>query len=75
MGSGNDLEIFYKNVRGLRTKSVDIFNNVCSLDYKIKCLTETWPNESFSNQIFSMKRILFIDLTEIAMANCVVGAF
>jgi hypothetical protein len=51
VGSGN-LEIFYQNVRGLRTKSTEIFNIVCSLDYEIICLTETWPNESFSTHAF-----------------------
>lgn len=51
-GSGNPLDIFYQNVRGLRTKSVEIFDNVCSSDFKIICLTETWLNESFSNSNF-----------------------
>jgi hypothetical protein len=53
MGSGNYLEIFYQNVRSLRKKSAEIFNNVCSLDYKSICLTEAWLNESFSTQLFS----------------------
>jgi hypothetical protein len=44
VGSGNYLDIFYQNVRGLRTKSVESFNNVCSFDFKIVCLTETWLN-------------------------------
>ncbi|PNF19791.1 hypothetical protein B7P43_G14658 [Cryptotermes secundus] len=51
VGNGN-LEIFYQNVRGLRTKSTEIFNTVCSFDYEIICLTETWLNESFSTQDF-----------------------
>jgi hypothetical protein len=44
LGSGTYLEIFYQNVRGLRTKSVEIFSNVCLVDYKIICLTEAWQN-------------------------------
>jgi hypothetical protein len=48
--SYNYLEIFYKNVRGLWTKSSKIYDNVCSYDFKIICLTETWLNESFINQ-------------------------
>ena len=51
-GGGNYLDIFYQNVRGLRTKSVEIFSNVCSCDYKIVCLTETWLNESFPSSNF-----------------------
>jgi hypothetical protein len=52
MGSGNYLEFLYQNLWSLRAKSAEIFN-VCSLDYKIICLTETWLNELFSTQFFS----------------------
>jgi hypothetical protein len=41
VGSGHYLDIFYQNVRGLRTKSVELFSNVCSFDFKIVCLKET----------------------------------
>jgi hypothetical protein len=50
VGSGYYIDIFYQNVRGLRTKSTEIFNNVCSYDLKIICLTETWLNESNCSQ-------------------------
>jgi hypothetical protein len=30
VGSGYYLDIFYQNVHGLRTKSIETFNNVCS---------------------------------------------
>jgi hypothetical protein len=33
--------ILYQYLLGLRTKSVEIFNNICSLNFKIVCLTET----------------------------------
>jgi hypothetical protein len=53
-GSGNYVNNFYQNVRGLRTKSVEGFNNACCLNFKIVCLTETWLKKSFSRQnIFS----------------------
>jgi hypothetical protein len=52
MDSGNYFDIFYQNVRDLRAKSIEIFNNVCSLNFKIVCLTEMWVNESFSSQFF-----------------------
>jgi hypothetical protein len=66
-GSGNYLEIFYQNVRDLRKKSVEIFNNVCSPNFKMICVTETWLNESFSSQFFLLKFILYIVLLEIAI--------
>jgi hypothetical protein len=37
MGSGNYLDISCQYFRGLTTKSVDIFNNVCSSDFIIIC--------------------------------------
>jgi hypothetical protein len=50
VGSGYYINIFNQNVRGLRTKSTEIFNNVCFYDFKIICLTETWLNESHCSQ-------------------------
>jgi hypothetical protein len=50
VGSGYYLDIFYRNIRGLRTKPIEIFNNVCSFDFKIICLTKTWLNESHYSQ-------------------------
>jgi hypothetical protein len=50
VGSGYYIDIFYQNVRGLGTKSTEIFNNVCSYDFKIICITETWLNESHCSQ-------------------------
>jgi hypothetical protein len=41
---GNFLDISYQNVRDLKTKSVEIFRNVCPLNFKIICLTEKWIN-------------------------------
>jgi hypothetical protein len=35
---------FFQNIRGLRTKCVEIFNNVCSFEFKNACLKETCPN-------------------------------
>jgi hypothetical protein len=53
-GSGNNLDNFYQNVRGLRTKSVESYNIVCSVDFRIICLMETWINEFFSGHFFFM---------------------
>ncbi|PNF31813.1 hypothetical protein B7P43_G09329, partial [Cryptotermes secundus] len=44
--SASCLGIYYQNVRGLRTKYVEFYDNVCSTDFDIICLTETWLNDS-----------------------------
>jgi hypothetical protein len=36
--------IYYQNVRGLRAKRLEVYDNVCSADRSIICLTETWLN-------------------------------
>jgi hypothetical protein len=42
---GTRLHIYYQNVRSLRTKQFELSSNVCSTDYNILCLTETWLND------------------------------
>ncbi|PNF20040.1 hypothetical protein B7P43_G05817 [Cryptotermes secundus] len=42
---GKCFDIYYQNVRGLRTKQVELYDNICSTDYNIICLTETWLND------------------------------
>lgn len=47
-----DLNIFYQNVRGLRTKTVQFYNNILSLDYDIILITETWlQNDIFDSEL------------------------
>lgn len=36
--------MYYKNVRGLRTKTVDLYNNVVCENFDIVIFTETWLN-------------------------------
>jgi hypothetical protein len=48
----NFIQIFYQNVRGLRTKCTNFFESVCVSDFKIICVTETWLNDSFCNRNF-----------------------
>jgi hypothetical protein len=43
--SVNSLDIYYQNVRGLRTKQIELYDNVWSMDHKIICLTEAWLND------------------------------
>jgi hypothetical protein len=42
---GNCFDIYYQNIRGLRIKQLETYKNVCSMDYNIICLTETWLND------------------------------
>jgi exonuclease III len=41
----NYFDIYYQNVRGLRTKQLERYKNVCSTDCNIICLTETRLND------------------------------
>lgn len=48
------MNIYYQNVRGLRTKTNDFYVNSCSEMYDVVSLTETWLNESINSmEIFS----------------------
>jgi hypothetical protein len=38
---GNCFHIYYKKLRNLRTKQLELYENVCSVEYNIICLTET----------------------------------
>jgi hypothetical protein len=42
---GNSLSIYYQNVRGLRTKQLEFYDNVCAANFDIICLYETRPND------------------------------
>lgn len=39
------LEVCYQNIRGLRTKQIEVLCNVYSMDFYVFCLTETWLND------------------------------
>lgn len=41
------VEIFYQNVRGLRTKTEECFLNIQNITSDVFCLTETWLNDKF----------------------------
>jgi hypothetical protein len=38
----NSLDIYYQNLKGLRTKQLEVYDNVWSMNHNIICLTETW---------------------------------
>lgn len=43
------INAYYQNVRGLKTKLINIKNNISICEYDIIFLTETWLNDSVSD--------------------------
>jgi len=55
------IDIFYQNVRGLRTKSTILLNSLTTQDSDIFLLTETWltadhPNAAYFPPTFNVER-------------------
>ncbi|CAH2084841.1 unnamed protein product [Euphydryas editha] len=50
------VNIYYQNVRGLRTKTEDILTNVLINSYNVIVFTETWLNSNVTNSEFIDKR-------------------
>ena len=54
------LHIFYLNVRGLRSKVNDFYNNVCTCQSDVIVLTESWlNNDIFDSGIFPNNFIVY----------------
>lgn len=54
------IEIYYQNIRGMRTKLNEIRLQILSSNYDILCLTETWLNPSInSNEIFDSRYTVY----------------
>ena len=54
--------IFYQNVRGLNTKTVDFYNNVCLTEneYDMVAVSETWlSNSVYDNELFPENVLVF----------------
>ena len=51
--TGGFQQVYYQNVRGLRTKTEGFFTNLLTEEYDIVALTETWLCDSiFSSELF-----------------------
>lgn len=50
------VSIYYQNVRGLRTKTNDVYKNILINNYNIIVFTETWLNCNISNSEFIDER-------------------
>lgn len=54
------LNIYYQNVRGLRTKTNTFLNNLVVNNYDIICLTETWLTDGiFDAELFDSRYTIF----------------
>lgn len=52
--------IYYQNVRGLRTKCNSFFAQVAQSDYDIICITESWlTSDFFDNELFDRRYSVF----------------
>lgn len=52
--------MYYQNVRGLRSKTIDFFNNIVCNDYDVIVLSETWLNNSiFDLELFDNRYIVY----------------
>ncbi|PNF29930.1 hypothetical protein B7P43_G07277 [Cryptotermes secundus] len=57
---GNCLGIYYQNVRGLRTKQLEFYDNVCTSNFDIICLSKTWLNDlCYNHNIFPSRYTVY----------------
>lgn len=57
MGS---ISIYYQNVRELRTKTTEFYNQVLLTDFNIICVSETWLDEDISSdKLFPQQYTVF----------------
>lgn len=55
-----ELNIYYQNVRGLRTKTHAFLSSVLNADYDVICLTETWLLPSiFDSELFDERYVVY----------------
>lgn len=54
------IHFYYQNVRGLRTKTTDFFNNIVCNNYDIIALSETWLNSGvFDSELFDCRYAVY----------------
>lgn len=46
------MDIYYQNIRGIRTKTNEIYQNILQSNYKIIVFTETWLNQHIHSKEF-----------------------
>lgn len=54
------ISIYYQNVRGLRTKTINLYRNVCMNSYDVVIFTETWLTDGICNsELFDGRYIVW----------------
>lgn len=47
------LSLYYQNIRGMKSKALDIYNTILCNNFDIICLTETWLDDAvLSSELF-----------------------
>lgn len=64
-----DLKIYFQNVRGVKSKCVDIYNSVLSSDYDVICLCETWLDDTVFHRNCLMIDIVYLGEIEMHLSK------
>jgi hypothetical protein len=57
---GNSLGIYYQKVRGLRTKQLEFYDNVCGANFDIIYQSETWLNDQcYDHNLFPCRYTVY----------------
>lgn len=55
-----NLHIYYQNVRGLKTKTIDLYHNISTHNYDVIVLTETWLHSGvYDSELFDDRYIVY----------------
>lgn len=60
-----NLTIYYQNVRGLRTETLELYESILAEDYDIIALTETWLEPDIANNNYLIQDMKYFVKTEI----------
>lgn len=56
----SSINIYYQNVRGLRTKTSNLYRNICLSAYDVIVFTETWlVDDIFSSELFDDRYLVW----------------
>lgn len=71
MSKFKGLNVYYQNIRGLRTKTHVFYRNICCNDYDIIILTETWLNSTIlDGELFDDRYVVYRRDRETSGAQC-----
>lgn len=67
----NNLQLYYQNSRGLRTKTHVFYRNIVCNNYDVVILTETWLNSSvLSSELFDERYVVYRRDRESSSLHC-----